>query len=221
MSSLKDKLKKSRFTPGIKHYLIAGLLVWVPLGITVWVLSILITSMDSLLAFLPDDWQPVRWLGFSLPGFGVILVLVILFVTGVLTANFLGERLLEGWERLLNRIPFVKSIYSGVKQVSETVLVEKGKAFHKALLVEFPKAGSWTVAFQTGNPTVEIADTLKEPHVSVYVPTTPNPTSGYFIIVPLSSVVELEMTVDEALKYVVSMGVIEPKPKVKNTEPQN
>ncbi len=196
----------------LKRFFIAGLLVWVPLGITLWVLHILFSTMDFIIEFLPESWWPEKWIGFHIPGLGLLLGILILISTGALTANYFGEKLLEVWERLLGRIPFVKSIYSSVKQVSETVLSDRGNAFRKALLVEFPRKGSWTVAFQTGHPAEEIASRLDEPYISVYVPTTPNPTSGYFIMLPQSKVIELQMTVDEALKYVVSMGVVEPKP---------
>ncbi len=162
----------------MKRYLIAGLLVWVPLGITMWVLHFLVTSLDSILLLLPETARPETLLGFYIPGIGVVVAFLILLVTGVATANFLGLRLLRAWESVLIRIPFVKSIYSSVKQVSDTLLSDQGNAFRKALLVEFPHAGSWTIAFQTGSPAPAVAARLDGEHVSVYVPTTPNPTSG-------------------------------------------
>ena len=195
----------------MKRYLIAGLLVWVPLGITMWVLHFLVTSLDSILLLLPETARPETLLGFYIPGIGVVVAFLILLVTGVMTANFLGLRLLRAWESVLIRIPFVKSIYSSVKQVSDTLLSDQGNAFRKALLVEFPHAGSWTIAFQTGNPAPAVAARLEGEHVSVYVPTTPNPTSGYFVIVPRARVHDLDMTVDEALKYIISMGVVAPR----------
>ena len=148
------------------------------------------------------------------PGFGVLLSFLILFLTGVIAANFFGARLIRVWESLLGRIPVVKSIYSSVKQVSDTLLSDSGNAFRKALLVQFPHQDSWTIAFLTGTPASSVAEHLDEEHLSVYVPTTPNPTSGYFIIVPKSKVRELDMTVDEALKYVISMGVVAPRRKI-------
>jgi uncharacterized membrane protein len=196
----------------MKRYLIAGLLVWVPLGITIWVLHFLLSSLDSILYVLPESWRPGTYLGFNIPGLGVLLSFFILLLTGVVAANFFGQRIITGWEAVLSRIPFVKSIYSSVKQVSDTLLSDKGNAFRKALLVEFPHPGSWTIAFLTGTPSVSVASLLEGEHVSVYVPTTPNPTSGYFIIVPRSRVYELDMTVDEALKYIISMGVVAPRP---------
>jgi uncharacterized membrane protein len=197
----------------VKRYLVAGLLVWVPLGITLWVLHFLVTTLDQTLLLFPESAQPDRLLGVHVPGFGVLLSFAILFLTGVIAANFFGARLIRMWESVLGRIPVVKSIYSSVKQVSDTLLSDSGNAFRKALLVQFPHQDSWTIAFLTGTPAHSVAEHLSEDHVSVYVPTTPNPTSGYFVIVPKSKVRELDMTVDEALKYVISMGVVAPRRK--------
>ena len=201
----------------MRRYLIAGLLVWVPLGITIWVLHFLVSSLDSILLLLPESARPETLLGYYIPGIGVLVAFLILLTTGVLTANFLGLRLLRAWESVLIRIPFVKTIYSSVKQVSDTLLSDQGNAFRKALLVEFPHAGSWTIAFQTGSPASAVAARLDGEHVSVYVPTTPNPTSGYFVIVPRARVHELDMTVDEALKYIISMGVVAPRAHIAPT----
>jgi uncharacterized membrane protein len=195
----------------VRRYLIAGLLVWVPLGITIWVLVFLVTTLDQTLLLLPESARPEAVVGFHIPGLGVVLSLAILLLTGVITANFFGARLIQLWESVLGRIPFVKSIYSSVKQVSDTLLSESGTAFRKALLVEYPYPGSWTIAFLTGAPAAEIAEDLPGEHVSVYVPTTPNPTSGFFLMLPKSRVHELDMTVDQALKYIISMGVVAPK----------
>jgi uncharacterized membrane protein len=189
----------------MKRYLIAGLLVWVPLGITIWV-----TTLDQTLLLVPESLRPEALVGFHIPGLGVLLSFVILLVTGVFAANFFGARLILFWEGLLGRIPFVKSIYSSVKQVSDTVLSDKGTAFRKALLVEFPRADCWTIAFLTGAPADSVTDHLPGEHISVYVPTTPNPTGGYFVMVPKASVRELDMSVDDALKYIISMGVVAP-----------
>jgi len=197
----------------MRRYLIAGLLVWVPIGITLWVLHLVVTAMDSTLLLFPESARPDTWLGFHVPGLGVLVSFLLLLFTGMLAANFLGARLIRFWEAVLGRIPVVKSIYSSVKQVSDTLLSETGNAFRKALLVEFPHEGSWTIAFMTGSPASAVQAHLKEEHVSVYVPTTPNPTSGYFIIVPRSKVRDLDMTVDEALKYIISMGVVAPRPR--------
>jgi len=195
----------------LRRYLIAGLLVWVPLGITLWIVNWLLSSLDAILFFLPESYRPAALLGFNIPGLGALLGFVILFVTGVVAANFFGQRLILAWEGLLARIPFVKSIYSSVKQVSDTLLSDQGNAFRKALLVEFPREGTWTIAFLTGTPSPSIAPLLDGDYLSVYVPTTPNPTGGYFIIVPRDRVHELAMTVDDALKYIISMGVVAPR----------
>jgi uncharacterized membrane protein len=196
----------------MKKYLMTGLLVWVPLAITIWVLSSIVGGMDGLLQILPPDLQPDKLIGFHIPGFGVVLALVIVIGTGFLTANFLGKQLLVWWDQLLNRIPVVRSIYSSVKQVSDTLLSDSGNAFKTAVLIQFPRSGVWTVAFQTGTPAAEISAHLVGEHISVYVPTTPNPTGGYFLVVPITETKPLNMSVDEALKYVVSMGVVVPKP---------
>jgi uncharacterized membrane protein len=193
-----------------RKYFITGLLIWVPLAITVWVLSFIVNTMDQSLLLLPKQWRPDSLLPFHVPGLGVLLSLAILLLTGVLTANFLGQRLLVFWERLLARIPIVRSIYSSVKQVSDTLFSDSGNAFRKALLVQYPRAGVWTIGFQTGLPSNEVAEITGEKLISVYVPTTPNPTSGFFLMMKESEVRELSMSVDEALKYVVSMGVVTP-----------
>src|SRR5450631_1876220 len=166
----------------LRRYLIAGLLVWVPLGITIWVFYFLVTTLDQTLLLIPESLRPKALFGFSIPGLGVLLSFGLLLITGAIAANFFGARLILMWEAMLGRIPFVKSIYSSVKQVSDTLLSDSGNAFRKALLVEFPYPGSWTIAFQTGTPAPAVAAQLPSEHVSVYVPPTPNPTSGYFII---------------------------------------
>jgi uncharacterized membrane protein len=195
----------------MKRYLIAGLLVWVPLGITIWVMHFLISTLDQTLLVFPEAWRPERLIGVRIPGLGVVLAFVILLTTGVVAANLVGQRLIVLWEAVLGRIPFVKSVYASVKQVSDTLLSDTGNAFRKALLVEFPHENSWTIAFLTGAPAPAVAQHFAEEHVSVYVPTTPNPTSGYFIMIPRSRVRELDMSVEEALKYIVSMGVVIPR----------
>jgi uncharacterized membrane protein len=195
----------------MRRYLIAGLLVWVPLGITIWVVHWLLTSIDQILLVLPQNLQPRALFGFDIPGLGVVVAVAILLATGVVAANFFGQRLIRGWESLLGRIPFVKSIYSSVKQVSDTLLSDTGNAFRKALLVEFPRPGCWTIGFLTGTPADAVASHLPGEHISIYVPTTPNPTGGYFVMVPKANVRELDMSVDEALKYIISMGVVAPR----------
>jgi uncharacterized membrane protein len=194
----------------MKKILITGLLIWIPLAITIWVLDLIVTTMDQTLQLLPPQYQPQALLGYQIPGIGVLLTLVVVFVTGVLASNILGRRLLRFWESILGRIPVVKTIYSGVKQVSDTLFAPGGQAFSKALLVQYPREGSWTIAFLTGQPGGDVANHLRGEYVSVYVPTTPNPTSGFFLMMPRAEVIELDMNVDDALKYVISMGVVPP-----------
>jgi uncharacterized membrane protein len=197
----------------VRKYLITGLLIWVPLVITVWVLSLLVDTLDLTLLLLPTSWQPRSWLGFRIPGLGVLLTLAVVFATGVFAANIIGQRLVMYWEGLLAHIPIVKSLYSSVKQVSDTLFSSSGVAFRKALLVQYPRQGSWTIAFLTGQPGGDVANHLKGDYVSVYVPTTPNPTSGFFLMMPAADVVELDISVDAALKYIISMGVVPPEAK--------
>lgn len=195
-------------TSHIRRYFIAGLLIWVPLVITVWVLNLLVGTLDQILHLLPPQFRTENWLGVHIPGFGVAMTVLIVFVTGVLAANIIGQRLVAFWEGVLARIPVVNSIYKGVKQVSDTLFAPGGQAFRKALLVQWPREGMWTIAFLTGVPGGDVVSHLKGDYVSIYVPTTPNPTSGYFMMVRRADVVELDMTIDEALKYVISMGVV-------------
>jgi uncharacterized membrane protein len=193
-----------------KRYIVTGLLVWVPLVITVWVLDLLVSTMDQTLLLLPPTLRTENWLGIHIPGLGVLLTLLIVFFTGLFTANMLGQRLIAFWEGLLARIPVVNSIYKGVKQVSDTLLSPTGQAFRKVLLVQWPRQGLWTIAFQTGTPGGDVVNHLSGDYLSIYVPTTPNPTGGYFVIVARSDVIELDMSVDEALKYIISMGAVAP-----------
>ncbi len=199
----------------MKRYFITGLLIWAPLGITLWVLSFILGMMDQSIMLLPVAWRPRALVGFNIPGVGALITLLIVFITGLLTANFIGQRLVRWWEALLHRIPVVRSIYQSVKQISDTVFSPSGQAFRQAVLVQYPRQGSWTIGFLTGTPGGEIAEHLGNDMVSLYVPTTPNPTSGFFLMVPKADVVELEMSVEDALKYLISMGVVTPTtPKV-------
>jgi uncharacterized membrane protein len=204
----------------MKKYFFTGLVVLIPLAITVWVLKTIINTMDQTLLLLPLAYQPKTLLGFNIPGLGTLLTLAIIFLTGVLTANFFGRQLLLAWESLLNRIPVVKSIYSSVKQVSDTLFSSSGQAFRKAVLIQYPHQGSWSIAFVTGVPSAEVAAHLQGDHISVFLPTTPNPTSGFFMMLPKSQVYELDMSVDEALRYIVSMGVVGPDGKLKKSGDQ-
>ena len=195
----------------MRKYFITGLLILVPLAITLWVLNLIIGTMDQSLLLLPERWRPETLVGFHIPGLGTILTLLIVFITGLLTQNFVGNYVVIVWEALLKRIPVVNSIYSSVKQVSDTLFSSSGNAFRKALLVQYPRQGCWTIAFLTGTPGGDVRNHLHGDYVSVYVPTTPNPTSGFFLMMPRAEVVELDMSVDAALKYIVSMGVVAPE----------
>ncbi len=202
----------------MKKYLIAGLLVWLPLTITVWVLTSVLGVLDGLFAWmlsasqavLPEAARPPLEMLKQIPGLGVLVMLVLLLLTGVFAANIVGQWWLGQGSRMLHRIPIVKSIYSSVKQVSDTLFSSSGNAFREAVLVQYPRQGSWTIAFVTGKPGGEAATHLHGDYLSLYVPTTPNPTSGFFLMVPRADVIALAMSVDEALKYVISMGVVAP-----------
>jgi uncharacterized membrane protein len=195
----------------IRRYLAAGLLVWVPLLVTFLALRFLINLMDRSLLLIPSTFRPENLIGFRIPGLGVILTFVLLFTTGALAANFFGKRLIESWERLLSRIPLVSWVYSGVKQVAETLLSPKAEAFRKVLLLEYPREGIWSLGFQTAATLDEVQARTEKEVICVFVPTTPNPTSGFIMLVPKSDVIELDMTVDEALRMVISLGVVVPE----------
>ena len=199
----------------MKKYLITGLLIWIPLVITIWVLALIVDTLDRSLLLLPEQVRKDSWLLTHVPGMGVVMTLVIVFITGVFAANFIGERLVRLWNAILHRIPFVSSIYSSVKQVSDTLFSSSGQAFRKAVLVRWPHEGMWTIAFLTGTPGGDVANHLRDDYLAVYVPTTPNPTGGYFVLVARKDLIELDMTVDQALKYIISMGVVAPAPNGK------
>ena len=194
----------------LRRWLITGLLVTVPGVRSAGVLNWIVSTLDQTLQILPGAWHPDKLLGIHIPGFGVLLTLLILLVVGAVASNFAGRKLVQWGDALVHRIPVVRSIYSSVKQVSDTLFSESGNAFRTAVLVQWPREGVWTVAFVTGAPNGEIAAYLRDEFVSVYVPTTPNPTGGYFVMVRKSDCVELDMSVDSALKYIVSMGVVAP-----------
>jgi uncharacterized membrane protein len=195
----------------MRKYFVTGLLILVPLAITAWVLKTIIGALDQSLLLLPEQWRPEALIGFHVPGVGAVLTVLVVFLTGVATRNFVGKQVVYLWESLLIRIPIVKTIYSSVKQVSDTLFSSSGNAFRKALLVQYPHQGSWTIAFLTGVPGGDVKNHLVGDYVSVYVPTTPNPTSGFFLMMRRADTIELDMTVDEALKYIVSMGVVAPE----------
>ena len=204
---------KKVFSSGpIRKYFITGLLIWIPLIITLWVLKVIFDMLDGSLLLLPESFQTERWLGVHIPGLGAVLTIVVVLLTGIFATNFFGAQLVQLWHEVLNRIPVVNSIYSSVKQISDTLFSSSGQAFRKALLVQWPHEGMWTIAFLTGTPGGDVTNYLPPDCLSVYVPTTPNPTGGYFVIVQRSKVIELDMTVDQALKYIISMGVVPPLP---------
>lgn len=194
----------------LKTYLATGLLVLVPLAITLWVLGLVIGTMDRWMTLLPLAWQPDRLLGFHLPGVGAVLTVAFVLLVGLLTQNFIGQTLVKWWNWLLTHIPIVGPLYASVKQVSDTLLAGNGNAFRKALLIQYPRPGVYTIAFLTGTPGGDVASHLSGDYVSVYVPTSPNPTSGFFLMLRRDETVELDMSVDAALKYIVSMGVVAP-----------
>jgi len=191
----------------VKKYLLTGLLVWVPLGITLWVLNLTISAMDQTLRLLPGDWHPDKLLGMHIPGLGVILTVVVVVVTGLLTRNVFGQRLLSYWDGLLRHIPFVNAIYNSVKQVSDTLLSGSGNAFRKVLLVRYPHPDAWSLAFLTSMPG-EVTRALEEEYVGVFVPTTPSPVNGFYFYVRKADTIELDINVDAAFKAIVSMGVV-------------
>lgn len=193
----------------LKSSIIAGLLIWVPLVITLWVLNLLVSMMDQSLQLLPRSLLTESWLGMHVPGLGVILTVLIVLSTGVLATNILGQRLVLFWEGILARIPIVNTIYHSVKQVSDTLFSGTGHAFRKVLLVRYPHPQAWSLAFQTNVP-VEVAASLPEDHVAVFIPTTPSPVNGFYFYVRRADVIEIDMSVDAAFKYIVSMGVAAP-----------
>ncbi len=192
----------------MKRYFLTGIVVLIPLVITIWVLRLIVETLDQTLFLLPTALRPEALFGMHIPGLGVLVALLIVMATGIVAANLLGRRLLQLGEDLVARIPIVNSIYTGVKQVSDTLFSGSGQAFRKVLLIRYPHGNSWAMAFQTGTPSGEVADKLGMPHVSVYIPTTPNPTSGFFLMVPRSDVIELDISVEDALKHIISMGVV-------------
>jgi uncharacterized membrane protein len=194
----------------LRKWFVSGLLVIVPVAITIGVLQWLIGLLDRTLLILPEAWQPDRFIGVHIPGFGVLLTLAIVLAAGAAASNFMGKKLVHWGDRLVSRIPVVRSIYSSVKQVSDTLFSETGNAFRTAVLVQWPRADVWTIGFVTGTPGGDVANYLVGDYLSVYVPTTPNPTGGYFVMLRKSDCVELKMSVDDALKYVISMGVVSP-----------
>jgi uncharacterized membrane protein len=194
----------------LRKWLVAGLLAIVPVAVTFAVLRWIVQTLDGTLLILPEAWQPDRLIGFHIPGFGVLLTLAILLIVGAVVSNFFGRKIAQWGDHLVTRIPVVRSIYSSVKQVSDTLFSPSGNAFRTAVLVQWPRPDVWTIGFVTGTPGGDVSNYLVGEYLSVYVPTTPNPTGGYFVMLRKSDCIELKMSVDEALKYVISMGVVAP-----------
>ncbi|SCZ50164.1 DUF502 domain-containing protein [Thiohalomonas denitrificans] len=194
----------------LRRYLIAGLLVWLPLGATVLVIKLLVGFMDRILLLLPETYQPEAYLGFSVPGLGLLFAAAVVVITGAAVANLFGRKVVSIWEAVFARIPLVRSVYGGAKQLAETLFSSTGQSFRKVVLVEFPRKDVWTVAFLTGTAVGEAQRRTTREVVNLYVPTTPNPTGGYFIMVPREDIVELDMSVDEGLKMLISMGAVVP-----------
>jgi uncharacterized membrane protein len=197
----------------LRRYLVAGLLVWVPLGVTYLVVKWLIDLMDRSLLLLPDAYAPEAIFGARIPGLGLVLTLIILLVTGMIARNLFGRSLVNVWEGILSRIPLVRSIYSAVKQLTETLFQPGGRSFNQVVMVEYPRKGAWTLAFVTGPAWAEAESHLDRELVNIYVPTTPNPTSGFFLMVPREDIIALDISVDAGLKMIISMGLVTPSTK--------
>jgi len=204
------QVAQARFGRALRLYFINGLLIWVPVLVTVLVVRFILDLMDQTLLVLPRTLRPDALLGLHVPGLGALLGLLIVFLTGLLVTNFIGRALVAIGEDLLERIPFVRALYSGVKSFSETVFSKSGSSFKKVLLVEYPRAGLWSMGFQTTDHLDEISERLGEPQVCVFIPTTPNPTSGFIVFVPRSRCIELDMSIDTAMKMIVTLGVVGP-----------
>ena len=194
----------------LKKYIVAGLLVWLPFAATVVIVKLVIDLLDKTILLLPPEWHPVALLGFSIPGFGIILALSILLLTGMLAANLFGRRFVEIWERILNKIPLVRSIYSSIKQISNTIFDPSGKSFRKVVMLQYPRKGLWSIGFLTNDNVGDEMSAVDDRLVAVFIPTTPNPTSGFIIMTRNDEITELDMSVEEGFKFIISMGVIIP-----------
>ncbi len=204
----------------LQRYFISGLLVWLPLWVTILVVRFLVDLLDNILLLLPVHYRPDTFFGFHIPGIGVVIIVGVILLTGVIAANFLGKKLVTLWDAFMGRIPLVRVVYNSVRKLLETIFSPGGSAFRKVLLVEFPRAGMWSIAFQTGDSTPKVDHAAGETDmVSLFIPATPNPTSGFLMIMPRSQVIELDLSIDQALKYVISLGVVQPtEPRVKVTK---
>lgn len=205
-------MNQAKRTWSLRRYLVAGVLVWLPILAVVWVVGFIVQLMDYTLLLLPERYQPDALVGFPLPGLGAVFAFVVLLTTGLLVTNLVGRRLVAYWEGLLKRIPFVRSVYSGVKGFAETVLSTSNKSFRKVVLIQYPRQGMWSFGFITADEIAEVSEKTGEDQACVYVPTTPNPTSGLIVMVPRDQIIELEMSVDAAMKMIVTCGVVVPPP---------
>ena len=195
----------------LRRYLVAGVLVWLPILATLWVITFIVGLMDSIFTWLPDRYQPEALFGFRLPGFGIVIALVVLLVTGLIVSNLIGKRLVRYWDGVIRRIPLVRSIHGGVKSFAESVF-STSNSFRKVVMIQYPRAGIWSIGFITSEDVGELHEKTGVSHACVYIPTTPNPTSGFIVMVPSSEVVELQMTVDAAMKMIITCGVVMPPP---------
>ena len=195
----------------LRRYLVAGLLIWVPVGITIFVINVLMNLTDQALLLIPPKFRPENLLGFDIPGFGFIFAFLLILITGVIARNYFGRYIVDGWERLMSRIPIVRTVYHGARQIAETVFADNSKAFNKVCLIEYPMRGRWSLCFQTSTEVGEVQARTAREMVSVFVPTTPNPTSGFVIMVPKEEITVLDMSVDEGLKMIISLGVVVPE----------
>jgi uncharacterized membrane protein len=198
----------------MRKIIVTGLLLWIPFVVTIWLFSFFIDTLDSVASLLPFELQPESWFGRRIPGFGILVTVAIISITGLLAANVLGEKLVGLWQDLISRIPILNSVYGGVRQISDTLLAPDGKAFRRAVLVPWPNDSSYTIGFVTGEPGTNLQSSLDGDYLSIYVPSTPNPTGGYVVLVPLDKIKPLQMSVQAALRYVVSMGVATPESNI-------
>jgi uncharacterized membrane protein len=201
---------------GLRRYLVAGVLVWLPILATLWIVTFIVSLMDSILLWLPDGYRPENLVGFRVPGLGIVVALVVVFVTGLLVTNLIGRRLVQYWDGIIRRIPLVRSVHGGVKSFAESVF-SQSNSFRKVVMIQYPRAGVWTIGFITAENVAEVADKTGVPHACVYIPTTPNPTSGFILMVPAAEVVELEMSVDAAMRMIITCGVVMPPPPPAST----
>ena len=196
----------------LRTIIVAGLLVWIPLGLTIFVIKLLIDLLGQTYLLIPPALRPENLIGFEIPGIGVVVAIIVVLLTGLITANYFGKRIVESWDSFLDRIPLVRSIYSPLKKFSELVLSDQTQSFSKVLLIEYPRKGIYSLCFQTSKELGEVQNQSGEEMVCVYIPTTPNPTSGYIVLVPQNEVQELKMSVEDALKMIISLGVVVPDP---------